>query len=227
MTNRSSGTSPHPAAAPDVHKTPVVVGIDIGGTFTDFVLTGPDGLLRIHKRLTTSANPADGAVDGLEAVTIEAGRVHRFKSGSGLPIKTPVVDMIEIGARGGSVAATDAMGLLKVGPHSAGADSGPACYGRGGLEPTATDTCVLLEYFDPAYFLESTMRLDLDAVRTAHQPCHALARNAQAACKAHLGVHTRRAVCTATPHGRRGSPPAAPRPLRFRCHHPGGRDRHA
>ena len=60
---------------------------------------------------------------------MEAARVHRFKKGSGLPIKAPVIDMIEIGAGGGSIAAIDEVGLLRVGPHSAGADPGPACYG--------------------------------------------------------------------------------------------------
>jgi len=101
------------------------------------------------------------------APMMEAGRVHRFKSGSGLPIKAPVVDMIEIGAGGGSIARVDAMGLMKVGPHSSGADPGPACYGQGGLEPTVTDACVLLGYFDPDYFLGGSMRLDLDAARSA------------------------------------------------------------
>ena len=63
------------------------------------------------------------------APMMEAARVHRFKKGSGLPIKAPVIDMIEIGAGGGSIAAIDEVGLLRVGPHSAGADPGPACYG--------------------------------------------------------------------------------------------------
>ena len=66
------------------------------------------------------------------APAMEAARVHRFKRGSGLPIKAPVIDMIEIGAGGGSIAHVDALGLLKVGPRSAGADPGPACYGLGG-----------------------------------------------------------------------------------------------
>ena len=69
------------------------------------------------------------------AAEMEAARVHRFKKGSGLPIKAPVIDMIEIGAGGGSIASVDEVGLLRVGPHSAGADPGPACYGRGGRNP--------------------------------------------------------------------------------------------
>ena len=73
--------------------------------------------------------------------------------GSGLPIKAPVIDMIEIGAGGGSIAAVDELGLLKVGPRSAGADPGPACYGRGGVEPTVTDANLVLGYYDPDFFL--------------------------------------------------------------------------
>ena len=97
----------------------------------------------------------------------EVARVHRFKPGSGLPVKTPVVDMIEIGAGGGSIAHVGPMGLLHVGPQSAGADPGPACYGHGGTEATVTDACVVLGYFDPGAFLGGTMRLDDGAARRA------------------------------------------------------------
>ncbi len=97
------------------------------------------------------------------AAEMEAARVHRFKKGSGLPIKAPVIDMIEIGAGGGSIAGVDEVGLLRVGPHSAGADPGPACYGRGGTQPTVTDANLVLGYYDPAFFLGGRMSLDLDA----------------------------------------------------------------
>jgi 5-oxoprolinase (ATP-hydrolysing) len=97
----------------------------------------------------------------------EVARVHRFKPGSGLPVKTPVVDMIEIGAGGGSIAHVGPMGLLRVGPQSAGADPGPACYGLGGAEATVTDACVVLGYFDPGAFLGGAMRLDDNAARGA------------------------------------------------------------
>jgi 5-oxoprolinase (ATP-hydrolysing)/N-methylhydantoinase A len=97
----------------------------------------------------------------------EVARVHRFKPGSGLPVKTPVVDMIEIGAGGGSIAQVGPMGLLRVGPQSAGADPGPACYGLGGTEATVTDACVVLGYFDPGAFLGGVMRLDDGAARSA------------------------------------------------------------
>ncbi|HYM91691.1 MAG TPA: hydantoinase/oxoprolinase family protein [bacterium] len=97
------------------------------------------------------------------APMIEAARVHRFKRGSGLPVKAPVVDMMEIGAGGGSIARIDALGLMKVGPHSAGASPGPACYGRGGRDATVTDACLVLGYFDPGYFLGGAMPLDRGA----------------------------------------------------------------
>jgi 5-oxoprolinase (ATP-hydrolysing) len=97
------------------------------------------------------------------AAEMEAARVHRFKKGSGLPIKAPVIDMIEIGAGGGSIAAIDDVGLLRVGPRSAGADPGPACYGHGGSEPTVTDANLLLGYYDPGFFLGGRMTLDRDA----------------------------------------------------------------
>lgn len=104
------------------------------------------------------------------APLMEAARVHRFKPGSGLPVKAPVIDLIEIGAGGGSIAQLDSLGLLKVGPRSAGADPGPACYGLGGTFPTVTDAALILGYFDPGYFLGGTMTLSLEAARTAYQP---------------------------------------------------------
>lgn len=101
------------------------------------------------------------------APMMETARVHRFKRGSGLPIKAPVVDMIEIGAGGGSLASIDETGLLKVGPQSAGAEPGPACYGKGGTEATVTDANLLLGYYDPSFFLGGTMALDRQASEAA------------------------------------------------------------
>jgi len=101
--------------------------------------------------------------------TFEVGRVQRFKKGSGLPIQVPVVDLMEIGAGGGSIAKTNRMGLLQVGPESAGADPGPACYGRGGEYPTVTDADLMLGYLDPDYFLGGTMVLDKRAAEKALQ----------------------------------------------------------
>jgi len=103
----------------------------------------------------------------LLAREFEVARADRFKKGSGLPIRVPVVELIEIGAGGGSVARVDRMGLLKVGPDSAGADPGPACYGAGGQEPTVTDADLLLGYLDADFFLGGRMRLDVEAARRA------------------------------------------------------------
>lgn len=100
----------------------------------------------------------------------EAARVHRFAKGSGLPLKIPCIELIEIGTGGGSIAALDAMGLLKVGPKSAGADPGPACYGRGGTDPTITDADVVLGFLDPDYFLGGEMKLDRGASMAALKP---------------------------------------------------------
>lgn len=97
----------------------------------------------------------------------EAGRVRRFKKGSGLPLKVPVIDLIEIGAGGGSIAHLNAMGLLKVGPESAGSEPGPVCYGRGGTHPTVTDADLVLGYLSPDYFLGGELRLDLQSVHSA------------------------------------------------------------
>jgi len=95
--------------------------------------------------------------------TFEVGRVQRFKKGSGLPIQVPVVDLMEIGAGGGSIARINRMGLLQVGPESAGADPGPVSYGGGGTEPTVTDADLVLGYLDPDYFLGGAMVLDAEA----------------------------------------------------------------
>lgn len=95
----------------------------------------------------------------------EVARVHRFKRGSGYPLRIPAIELIEIGAGGGSIARVDRLGLLKVGPESAGAEPGPACYGRGGENPTVTDANLLLGFLDPAYFLGGDMSLDADAAR--------------------------------------------------------------
>src|SRR5438876_5227271 len=80
-----------------------------------------------------------------------------------------MIEMIEIGAGGGSIARIDPMGLLKVGPDSAGAEPGPVCYGLGGTEPTVTDADLVLGYLDPDYFLGGRLRLDLAAARRAIQ----------------------------------------------------------
>jgi N-methylhydantoinase A len=97
--------------------------------------------------------------------SFEVGRVQRFQKGSGLTIQVPVVDLMEIGAGGGSIARASRLGTLQVGPESAGAEPGPICYGRGGTAPTVTDADLLLGYLDPGYFLGGAMRLDAAAAR--------------------------------------------------------------
>lgn len=99
--------------------------------------------------------------------TFEVGRVQRFQKGSGLPIQVPVVDLMEIGAGGGSIAKISNMGLLQVGPESSGADPGPACYGQGGDNPTVTDSDLVLGYLDPDFFLGGTMKLDIERSKKA------------------------------------------------------------
>ncbi|GMV33189.1 MAG: methylhydantoinase [Chloroflexota bacterium] len=105
-----------------------------------------------------------GGVAGV-VPTFEVGRVQRFMKGSGLTIQVPVVDLMEIGAGGGSIAHVSRLGTLQVGPESSGAEPGPICYGRGGKLPTVTDADLLLGYLDAKYFLGGEMKLDLDAAR--------------------------------------------------------------
>ena len=97
----------------------------------------------------------------------EIDRVYRFKEGSGLPVTVPCIDMIEIGAGGGSIAHVNDLGLLNVGPRSAGSRPGPACYGFGGAEATVTDADVVLGAIDPSKFLGGAMRLDTKAANAA------------------------------------------------------------
>lgn len=97
----------------------------------------------------------------------EAARQERFKKGSGLPVRLPTVDLIEIGAGGGSIAHIDTTGLLKVGPHSAGSSPGPACYGLGGDRPTVTDAALVLGYLDPQGTLSGAVRLQLSLAEQA------------------------------------------------------------
>ena len=93
------------------------------------------------------------------ANTFEVARTYRFKKGSGMTVSTPVVEMVEIGAGGGSIASIDTMGRLQVGPRSAASEPGPACYGRGGEEPTVTDANLLLGRLDPDNFAGGSIRL--------------------------------------------------------------------
>ena len=131
----------------EVVGEPSLVSFDMGGT------TAKMCLIKDGRPTMTS--------------TFEVARVHRFKRGSGLPVRIPAIELIEIGAGGGSIARINELGLLKVGPDSAGADPGPACYGFGGSQPTVTDANLLLGYLNPDYFLGGRMRLDLAAAEAA------------------------------------------------------------
>ncbi|MFI5011616.1 MAG: hydantoinase/oxoprolinase family protein [Hyphomicrobiales bacterium] len=124
-----------------------LISFDMGGTTAKMCLVNDGRPTRAH--------------------AFEAARIHRFKRGSGLPLRVSVIEMIEIGAGGGSIARIDNMGLIKVGPESAGSDPGPACYGLGGRRPTVTDADVVLGYLDPAFFLGGTMSLDRNAAERA------------------------------------------------------------
>ncbi len=100
--------------------------------------------------------------DGAPLMTwdLEVDRAHRFSRGSGLPLRIPSIEMIEIGAGGGSLASVNELGLLKVGPMSAGSSPGPSCYGRGGDRPTVTDALLTLGFLNPDYFLGGRLALD-------------------------------------------------------------------
>jgi N-methylhydantoinase A len=122
---------------------PRVIAFDMGGTTAKTCLV-EDGRPRLKHEF-------------------EAGRVDKFKPGSGLPLRLTVIDLIEIGAGGGSIAASDDLGLLKVGPRSAGSVPGPVAYGRGGTQPTVTDADLLAGYLDAEHFLGGEMPLALSA----------------------------------------------------------------
>lgn len=129
--------------------SPDLVSFDMGGTTAKFCVIEDGKPLIAHE--------------------FEFDRIYRFRKGSGLPATIPVIEMVEIGAGGGSIARINSLGLLKVGPDSAGADPGPVCYGRGATEPTVTDADLLLGYLDAQFFLGGDMALDLEATRQAMQ----------------------------------------------------------
>jgi len=124
-----------------------VLAFDMGGTTAKAILGDEQGF-----PITTES---------------EVARVYRFKRGSGLPLLVPVMEMIEIGAGGGSIAHLNDLGLPTVGPESAGSDPGPACYGQGGVNPTVTDADLFLGLLNPDYFLGGEMVLDVKAANDA------------------------------------------------------------
>ncbi|MCB0116120.1 MAG: hydantoinase/oxoprolinase family protein, partial [Caldilineaceae bacterium] len=130
-------------------------------------ILGEDNLVSFDMGGTTAKMCVITDGEPATADTFEVARVHRFKRGSGLPVRVPTIELIEIGAGGGSIAHVDELGLLKVGPESSGADPGPACYGQGGKQPTVTDADLLLGYLNPDYFLGGRMSLDRSAAESA------------------------------------------------------------
>ena len=131
----------------DLLDTGNLVAFDMGGT------TAKISMVQEGKPATTS--------------TFEAARQRRFMKGSGLPLMISAIDLMEIGAGGGSIGWVDPMGLLRVGPESSGSDPGPACYGLGGENPTVTDAALILGYLDPDYFLGGKMKLDKERAERA------------------------------------------------------------
>ena len=128
-----------------------VISFDMGGT------TAKAGLIESGTPRVTKDYEVGGT----------AGATEHGARGSGYPIRTPVIDLVEIGAGGGSIAWTDSGGILRVGPQSAGAEPGPVCYGQGGTEPTITDANLVLGRLSPDYFLGGEMALDVEGARRA------------------------------------------------------------
>ena len=130
-------------------------------------LTGREKILAFDMGGTTAKAVMSDNGDFPITTESEVARVYRFKRGSGLPLLVPVLDMIEIGAGGGSVAHLNELNLPVVGPESAGSEPGPACYDRGGQNPTVTDADLLLGYLNPDYFLGGKMLLNLNLAEKA------------------------------------------------------------
>ena len=138
----------------------------LGGSYYGGLLGQPD-LISLDMGGTTAKTCVIEGGKPSVSNNIEVARVHRFKRGSGLPIVIPVLDLIEIGSGGGSIAWLDNLGLLRVGPQSAGAKPGPACYDMGGTEPTVTDANLILGYLNPENFLGGRMGLNAGAATAA------------------------------------------------------------
>ena len=132
-----------------------LISLDMGGTTTKTGL-----ILGGQPKVTKEYEVGSEALPGVGQ-----------SRGSGYPIRIPVIDLVEIGAGGGSIAWVDSGGILRVGPHSAGADPGPICYGQGGQEPTITDANLVLGRINPQYFLGGEMKLDADSARAALERC--------------------------------------------------------
>ncbi len=140
------------------HGLSDLLSFDMGGTTAKLCLLAPEG---------SDEGAGEGAATPSTSREFEVARVYRFLKGSGLPLRIPVIDLVEIGAGGGSIAAVDQLGRIAVGPESAGSEPGPACYGRGGVRPTVTDADALAGRLDSEWFAGGRMALDVDAARDA------------------------------------------------------------
>ncbi len=136
-------------------------GVMLGARYAR--LTGRDNLIAFDMGGTTAKAALIHKGEVPVAREFEVARIERFKRGSGFPVRTPCVEIEEIGTGGGSIAWIDSLGQLQVGPRSAGSVPGPACYARGGTAPTVTDADLVLGYLDPDYFLGGEIRLDRDS----------------------------------------------------------------
>jgi N-methylhydantoinase A len=159
-------------AASDAARTPIRMvesGPAAGALAGAWYATrlGEQRLLCFDMGGTTAKSSLIEALEPSLATDFEVARVYRFKKGSGFPVTVPSIDLVEIGAGGGSIARVDDLGLLKVGPDSAGADPGPASYGRSGTHGTVTDADLTLGNLDPGYFLGGDMPLDVEAATSA------------------------------------------------------------
>jgi len=152
-------------------------------------LVGEENLLCFDMGGTTAKLCTVARGEVLISDEYEAARVYKFKRGSGFAINVPVFDLLEIGTGGGSIARMDHLGLLKVGPKSAGASPGPACYGLGGTDATVTDADVALGYLDPAYFLGGSMKLHPERAMQAIERGIAAQLGGISAIEAAYGIH--------------------------------------
>jgi len=165
----SDGGTVHETTAA-AHPIRLVQSGPAGGVQTTSVigkLAGERNVLCFDMGGTTAKACLIDDGEPLQTTEFEVARVYRFKKGSGLPLRIPVIEMIEIGAGGGSISQIDHLGLVQVGPESSSADPGPACYGRGGTDATVTDADLVLGYLAADNFLGGDMQLNVAAAEEA------------------------------------------------------------
>jgi len=165
----SDGGTVHETTAA-AHPIRLVQSGPAGGVQTTSVigeLAGERNVLCFDMGGTTAKACLIDDGEPLRTTEFEVARVYRFKKGSGLPLRIPVIEMIEIGAGGGSISHIDHLGLVQVGPESSSADPGPACYGRGGTDATVTDADLVLGYLAAENFLGGDMQLNVAAAEEA------------------------------------------------------------